>query len=322
MTSVLVTGTSGFLGGALGCHLRSKGYYVTGLSRRPPRSGAVDHAVQHDLAYPLPSDLPRHDVVIHAAALASPWASPSDYKSSIVDATRNVLTYAQRSGAERFVLISTTAVFYTMNDQFDITEDTHFPAVPINGYAAAKREAEEVTSSLWPGNLIIRPRAIYGPGDTVLFPRILRAASKGVLPHIIRRDGGIAKADLVYIGNLVHAIEKAVRLGISGSINITDGNPQDTNALLADVLGRLKYPLPKFRLSMDNAMRFAASAEWASKHLFNWREPPITKFGVSSIVYSKTFNVQRMLNLIGALPYSSEQGISAFVEWQRSGASL
>lgn len=320
--SVLVTGTSGFLGGALGKHLRTAGYSVTGISRRAPRPGATDHHIQHDLSTPLPRDLPHHDIVIHAAALASPWAKPSDYQSNIVDATRHTLDYALRVKGDQFVLISTTAVFYTLGDQFAITEETPFPTIPVNGYAAAKREAEALTSSHWQDALIIRPRAIYGPGDTVLFPRILRAARKGLLPQIIRPDGITAQADLVYIGNLVHAIEAAIRNKLSGAINVTDGCAQDTHALLMNILGRLGYPLPKFRLSLEKAMRLAAAAQWVSAHLLNWREPPITQFGVSSVAHSKTFDVRRMREQIGELPFTPEQGIDAFVAWYKAGAIL
>jgi nucleoside-diphosphate-sugar epimerase len=321
-TSALVTGTSGFLGSALGRHLRASGYRVTGISRHPPRPNATDNYIKHDLAAPLPSDLPRHDVIIHAAALASPWAKPTDYQSNIVEATRHILDYALRTKGDHFVLISTTAVFYILDDQFDITEETPFPHMPINGYAAAKRQAEQLVSSRWDKALIIRPRAIYGPGDTVLFPRILKAASKGLLPQIVRSNDTKARADLVYIGNLVHAIEFAIRKKLSGCINITDACPQDTNTLLGEVLERLGYPLPKFRLSVEKAMRLAYIAEWTSAHFFNWREPPITRFGVSSVAHSKTFDVRRMLELIGPPPFTPEQGIAAFVEWHKAGAIL
>lgn len=319
-TSVLVTGTSGFLGGALGRHLRDLGYRVTGVSRRPARPGAVDHQVRHDLLMPLPHDLARHDVVVHAAALASPWASPAAYQGHIVQATRHVLDYAERTDAERFILISTTAVFYILGDQFGITEDTPFPATAVNGYAAAKREAETLVSRRRPESLIIRPRAIYGPGDTVLFPRVLRAARKGLLPRIVRPDGRAAMADLVYIGNLVHAIEAALRLGLTGTVNVTDACPQDTYALLCDVLARLGYRQPRFVLSLDAAMRLATAAEWLSAHCFGWREPPLTRFGVSAVAHSKTFDVRRMLGSLGPPPFTPDQGIAAFVAWQRAGA--
>ncbi|CAK0763554.1 hypothetical protein CCP2SC5_310037 [Azospirillaceae bacterium] len=190
---VLVTGASGFLGGALGRSLRSVGYVVTGVSRRGARSGATDQHRQHDLSLPLPRDVSRYDVVVHAAALTSPGARPADYKTHIIDGTQHVLDYAERTKVGCFVLISTTAVFYVLDNQFGITKEMDFPFEPVNEYAAAKRQAEKMVLERWPDCLIIWPRAIYGPGDTVLFPRTLNAARKGVLPQIVRPDGATAR---------------------------------------------------------------------------------------------------------------------------------
>ncbi|ASG25055.1 NAD-dependent epimerase/dehydratase family protein [Nitrospirillum viridazoti] len=317
---VLITGTSGFLGGALGRHLRGLGWEVTGLSRSAARSGSVDHQILHDLSRPLPPDLPRHDVVIHAAALASPWAPPAAYQANILDATAHLLRYVQDKETSQFIFISTTAVFYILGDQFDLTEDSPFPTLPANLYAAAKREAERLVLTQRSDALILRPRAIYGPGDTVLFPRILRAAAKGMLPRIVRPDGGTAVADMVYIGNLVHAIERSITLRISGTINITDASPQETDRLLGSVLSRLGYPPPRLRIPVAAAMRAARVAEQISARLLGWREPPITRFGVSAVAHSKTFDVTRMLSLLGPPPFTPEQGFDAFIDWQKAGA--
>lgn len=318
--TALITGTSGFLGGALGRHLRSAGWKVTGLSRGPARRGSVDRQILHDLSKPLPSDLPRYDVIIHAAALASPWASPAAYQAHIVEATANLLHHAKERQAGRFIFISTTAVFYILDDQFDLTEDSPLPSPPANLYAGAKREAERLVREQCPDALILRPRAIYGPGDTVLFPRILRAAAKGVLPRIVRPDGSAAVADMVYIGNLVHAIERSITLGVSGAINVTDACPQQTDRLLAGVLSRLGYPPPRLRLSVPVAMRMARVAEAISGPLRGWREPPITRFGVSAVAHSKTFDVTRMLSELGPPLFTPEQGMNAFIDWQKAGA--
>ncbi|MBR1216364.1 NAD(P)-dependent oxidoreductase [Bradyrhizobium sp. U87765 SZCCT0131] len=320
--SILVSGTSGFVGGALGRAFRAGGMSVIGVSRRPAREGAADRQLLHDLAIPLPADAPRADVVVHAAALASPWARPVDYRRNIVDATRHMLAHARRTGADHFVLISTTAVLYRAGDQFDLTEDEPYPETPINGYAAAKREAEEMVRAAWPAASILRPRAVYGPGDTVLFPRILDAARKRMLPRIVRTDGGASLADVVYIDNLVHAVEVAIERRLAGVVHVTDGKPIDTGRMLDDVLVQLGYPLPKLRWSYGSAMRIAAVAEWASRHLFGWREPPITRFGVSALTHCKTFAPQRMIDLIGPPPFSTADGIAAFVAWHKAGAQL
>src|SRR5689334_1301586 len=131
---VLVTGVSGFVGGALGRHLRALGgYLVTGVSRTPARPGSVDAFVAHDLTQPIPPDWPGHDVVVHCAALSSPWASPAAYRRQNVEATANLLEYVRRSGgrgAPRVVFISSSSVFYRHGDQLGIREETPLPDTP------------------------------------------------------------------------------------------------------------------------------------------------------------------------------------------------
>ena len=324
MTSVLITGASGFVGSAVGRHLRAAGWHVTGLSRRPCRSGAADLEIRHDLSQPLPDDLPGYDVIIHAAALSSPWASPQDYADNIVRATANLLDFAARMPPQHFIHISTTAVFYTDGDQTDVTEATPMPEVPINNYASAKRQAENLVSQNAARfrTLILRPRAVYGPGDTVLFPRILRAAKWGLLPRIIRADGQAPQADLIYIGNLSHGVTTAIERELSGAINVTDGQPVDTHRMLADVLGKLGYRPRELRLPINVAMAIAGGLEWTSATLLGWREPPLTRFGVSTIAHTKTFDVTRMRESLGPPPFTTEQGIDAFVDWQRAGAEI
>ena len=176
---VLLTGVSGFVGGALGSHLRKLGYDVIGVSRSAPRPACCTSHLTHDLSEPVPESWPHADVIVHCAALASPWASPAAYRLHNVDATRNVLAYAERVGASHFVFISSSSVHYAHGDQVDLTEDTPLPTIPINEYAATKRQGEELVRRSRVPWTILRPRAVFGPGDTVLFPRILRAAERG-----------------------------------------------------------------------------------------------------------------------------------------------
>ena len=68
------------IGHAIGA--RQGGQLVTGLSRRPPRPEACDAHIAHDLTRPLPPEAGRFDVVVHCAALASPWASPRAYEDA------------------------------------------------------------------------------------------------------------------------------------------------------------------------------------------------------------------------------------------------
>lgn len=314
---VLLTGVSGFVGGALGSHLRQLGYDVIGVSRSAPRPGSSTSHLTHDLAEPIPESWPHADVIVHCAALASPWASPAAYRLHNVDATRNMLAYAERVGASHFVFISSSSVHYGHGDQVDLTEDTPLPTIPINEYAATKRQGEELVRQSKVPWVILRPRAVFGPGDTVLFPRILRAAERGQLPRIVRPDGLSPRADLIFIENLSHYAERAIALDAQGVFNLTNNQPVDLYPFLDGLLDKLNLPKPRKTVNVRTAMIFARLAELGSQYLMNYKEPPVTRFGVEVMAYSKTFNVSKMLAAFGPPPVSIETGVDRFIAWYR-----
>jgi nucleoside-diphosphate-sugar epimerase len=315
---ILLTGASGFVGGAVGRHLReTQGHHVVSISRSAPRPASSDAFRSWDLGEALPDDLGRFDVVIHAAALASPFAHPSAYERNNVRATANVLSFAQRAGARHFIFISSSSVYYADGDQLGITEATPFPPQPINLYAASKRAAEALVRQSDIAYAILRPRAVFGVGDTVLFPRILRAARARVLPRFTRADGQRAIGDLVSIDNLVHYTGRAVALGVAGDFNLTDGCPVDIYDFLDEALLRLSLPRPKAALPAGLAMTLAAFLERASKHLGGWHEPPITRFGVAMFSQSKTFDTAKAIAALGAPPVATGAALERFVAWQK-----
>lgn len=314
---VLVTGSSGFVGGALGAWLRRRaGTTVVGLSRSPPRPGACDLHIRHDLTRPLPERVESCDVVVHCAALASPWAAPRDYEAANIVALRNILDWAETNGVPRFVFVSSSAVQYAFADQLDLAEETPWPEKPINLYAASKRRGEAMVRGSPLDWTIVRPRAVYGPGDTVVFPRILHAAAKGVLPRLRRRDGHIPRISLLYIENLCWFLERIIHGGHGGIFNLADGQSMETPLLLREVLGRLGLPEPRLELGVRTAMALAGALELTSRWLGDWREPPVTKFGVASLAYSKTIDTRKAVELLGAPPVRFEDGLDAFIRWQ------
>jgi nucleoside-diphosphate-sugar epimerase len=298
---VLITGSSGFVGGALGVWLRRRiGTTVVGLSRSSPRPGSCDLHIQHDLTKSLPEAVETCDVLVHCAALTSPWAAPRDYEAANIIALQNVLAWAEAKAVPHFVFISSSAVQYAFADQLNLAEDTPWPECPINLYAASKRRGEAMVAASSLTWTIVRPRAVYGPGDTVVFPRILRAASKGVLPKLKRRDRQVPTIDLLYIDNLCWFLERILECGHSGIFNLADGQSVETPALLATVLSRLGLPKPRLEVGVGTAMALAGAFELTSRWLQKWREPPVTKFGVASLAYSKTIDTRRPLDCLAS----------------------
>lgn len=309
--NVLVTGASGFVGSKLMARLREGGISALGTGRRD--TGLPDYR-RHDLCEPL--SLPgRPEVVVHAAALSSPWGSRREYEACNVQATRNVIDYCRRSGWPRLVFISSSSVYYENADQLDLTEKSPLPPKAINLYAETKRRAEEEVVRYEGPWTILRPRAVFGPGDTVVFPRIVTAARAGKLP-LLTRGGGPVLGDLIYIDNLTDILVQAIRGEPRiGTFNLTNNEPVPIVEFLLQVLERLDIPPPDRRVSVKKALVAAGALETLYRWFLPGREPPITRFGVSVFAYSKTFDVAKMLSAFGWPQVSVREGVDRFVSW-------
>jgi nucleoside-diphosphate-sugar epimerase len=315
--SILVTGTSGFVGGAVGRFLRSRGHHVTGFSRRRPRTQATDEAVTHDLACPAP-ELGPFDAVIHAAALSAPWGRPAAFDASNVDGTRHALAVAARSGA-LFFLISSSSVLYASGDQYGLPEASAPATPPVNDYARTKRAAEALTTAYAGAWAILRPRAVYGVGDTVLFPRIARAARLRLLPRF--RQVIPAHGDLVSIDTLVRQVARAVEGEAQGIFHLIDPAPVCIDAFVTDVLARLGLPGPALTINPDLARRAAGALEALSRRT-GWWEPPLTGFVIEVFTATKTFDDRRTRAHIGPPVVPTDVAVDRFRRWWQEGARL
>lgn len=247
------------------------------------------------------------DVVWHCAALSSPWGREADFTAANITATRQLLQAAGRAGVARFVHISTPALYFNYRAHLGIQE--HFrPTAYVNHYARTKAQAEAcvqdaVAAFRHMHCSILRPRAIFGPHDQVLLPRIGRVLRQRdgrlPLPH-----GGRVTLDLTYAGNVVQAMWLAANAGglPSGSVfNITNQEP----VLLRDVLvalfaDRLKQPLRIASVPYP-VMAMAARGMEALAYITQ-KEPVLTAYGVGALAFDMTLDNSRARELLGYVP--------------------
>ena len=313
---ILVTGASGFVGGAYFRRFRDRPWLVLhGVGRR---SLSMPGYTAVDLSRPFDIDFDP-DVVIHAAARASPWGTRAEYHRQNVDATRHVIDYCRRHGMPRLVYVSSSSVFYRDGHQLGITEESPIGPRFVNDYAASKHEGERLATA-YPGEwCIVRPRAVFGPGDTVLFPRILEAARRGRLP-LVDNGGAPAVGDLIYIDTLCDYLHAAATSpqAPGRAFNLTNNQPVAILPFLFDVFDRLAVPRPTRKVSLRTAMLAARGSEAIYRVLRLSGEPPVTRFGVGVFAWSKTFDVSRAIAAFGPPSTSLEHGVERFVEWQRA----
>lgn len=312
---ILVTGASGFVGGAFLRRFADRpDLELFGVARR---AMPLPNYVRCDLSRPF--ELPfRPDVVVHAAARASPWGSRREYEQQNVEATRQVIAFCRRAGTPRLLYLSTSAVFYREEHQYDLHEESPIGPHFVNAYAQTKYAGECLVRGYEGEHCVLRPRAVFGPGDTVLFPRVIEAARKGALPVFTGQDRPVT-GDLVYIDTLSDYLLRAARAPrLAPSYNLTNAEPVDLQELLHRVLRALDLPVPRRRVRVAIALRAATALEWL------WRlgrlrgEPPATRFGVGVFAYSKTFDPRRTLADLGPPSVALDEGVQRFIAWQRA----
>jgi len=181
---VLITGASGFIGGQLRDSLLGSGADVVAIRRpgSPPsvagRSAAADYARVADLERVIASEKP--DYVLHVAGVTK-GSSYEDFRRGNVMPTRNLLTAVRREhpGVRRFVMVSSAASYGPSATSAPQREEN--PPRPIEHYGRSKLEAERVVEEESAGVpwTIVRPCAVYGPGDVDHFT-LFQSALLGV----------------------------------------------------------------------------------------------------------------------------------------------
>ncbi len=312
---LLLTGASGFIGGRFMQRFRgTPGLELLGVGRRalPDRDYRAI-----DLSQPLALDF-APDVVIHAAALSSPFASRREYLRNNVEATRNIVDWCRAHGRPKLIYISSSSVHYRPHDQLGIREEDPIGPVFANTYAETKATGETLVRDYEGAWTILRPRAVFGPGDTVLFPRLLAAAKRGKLPRIVR-DGPPAVGDLIGVDTLVDYMLRAAQSpDATGAFNLSHGEPVAMQEFLAETFRRLDLPEPTRKVPYRVAFAAAWAAELAWTVLPLRGEPPVTRFGVDVLAFSKTFDIARARAALGPPSQTLAEAFEDFIAWQRT----
>lgn len=290
---IAVTGASGFVGGATADRLAALGHDVVGFGRTPHGWSGGEYEVW-DL-----TDGPRVrevDAVVHAAALADDWAPLRAARAANVDGTRAVI--ASFPGA-RIVHLSTSSVYDALAPTVLAREVAPVPRRFLSTYSRTKAEAE----LLFEGRdaAILRPHAVYGPGDTTLLPRILEGirGSRLVLPA-----GARVLHTLTHIGNLVTAIEAALESRARGTFNIGDARP----VVLADVLVELLDRQGRADVALAGIpypLAFAAAAALEATHAVVGGRPRLTRYAVSQLGMERTLDLSAAREQLGFVPFAT-----------------
>jgi nucleoside-diphosphate-sugar epimerase len=199
MTSLLLTGSTGFIGSAVHRHLAGRPGIRLRLLRRDhaetPLPGEIVHG---DLtaATPLPELCTGMDVVVHAASYVGPDPDLCDRVNHA--GTARLLQQARRAGVPVFVYVSTAAV-YGRGPHSNLPEDAVTPQ-PQSPVSSSRLAAENLVRAA--GGLVVRPHLVYGAGDRWVVPTLARLLP--ILPAWIGH--GTARMSMIRVDDLARLI--------------------------------------------------------------------------------------------------------------------
>jgi len=258
MSSIFITGASGFIGEALCRKMLAGGFRVKAAVRGkekllPGAEGLVIGSIETFNGYE--DELKGVDTVVHLAGYAHSKGSISDFRRVNVAGTERLAKAAAKAGVKRFIFISSVKV-NGENSIRPFTEDD--PCKPQDAYGISKMEAEqalqEISSLSAMQTVILRLPLVYGAGVKANFKNLVRLAGSGLpLPLKSIRN----KRSLVYLGNLIDAVLTCVDHPAAGNqiFMISDGEDVSTPELIEKIAAALNkrailLPFPPFALKL------------------------------------------------------------------------
>ncbi len=297
-----MTGASGFVGGAVCRALTRAGHDLVGFGRRAePPPGHVGAAAYRrwDLADGPLADPPEVDAVVHCAGTVTDWGPRREFFAVNVDGTRHALATWPLA---RFVHVSTASVYDPRQPTVMAAEDRAPVGRYLNAYGESKAAAERFVLDVAADRpaIVLRPHAVYGPGDTTLLPRVLAAVRGRRLPAV---GDGRQLISLTSVGNLVQACTLAACGPVErGVFNITDAAPVVLDDALRAILAARGITARPVYLPLAAVWPLATAVEGLYRLARSPRPPRLTRYAISHLAVERTLDITAAREALGYHP--------------------
>jgi 2-alkyl-3-oxoalkanoate reductase len=326
---VLVTGGTGFLGQHLSRALLNDGHRVRLMGRNIEQPGVS--ALLDMGAVPLQVDLRDQErvraacagaeVVFHVGALSAPWGPRAEFFATNVEGTRAVVEGCREGGVRRLVYVSSPSVVFDGRNHVNLTEQAPYPRRFISVYSLTKKLGEDlVNAATGIETVILRPKAMFGPGDAALLPRLVTAARRGRLPQI---GNGRNLVDLTYVDNVVHALKLAAssRAAVGRTYTITNGEHPALWRVIRRTLRGLGLPSRLRKVPLWLAWAIAGGME--AYAAVSGTEPTLTRYSAAILARTQTYDISAARRDLGYSPIVpfAEGMRRTLASWQSAGAA-
>jgi len=311
---VALTGATGYTGGHVLNALRARGDDVVALARAEGArrlAAAGTRVVEGDLAS---EDALRRlvdgaEAVVHIAAVYRTAGHPDAYYREVnVHGTARLADAAASAGVRRFVHTSTVGVHGHVAHP---PADEDAPMAPGDIYQETKAEGERAALARHGTNgmsvAVVRPGAIYGPGETRLL-KLFRAIARGRYAVV---GSGRALYHPVFIDDLVQGFLLALdRPEAAGQSFIVAGPRYVSQSELAALIARhtggrvLPFRVPAWPLQLAGALCEAICVPFGI-------DPPIHRRRVDFWVKNRAFRIDKARRLLGYAPrFDLDEGVA------------
>jgi len=258
VATIALTGATGFIGQALLKKLTDQGFRIKALYR-PDSSSLPPKAINSvewlagnlEDADSLRNLVTHVDVIVHCAGVVR-GATLEQFKKINAEGVERLLQAAIEQGVPRFLLISSLAA----------------REPNLSSYALSKKLGEDALLG-YEGKIawnILRPPAVYGPGDREMEP-LLKLIRRGIVPVVGSKDG---RFSLLYVDDLAEAVIcllRPDRISDGQCFELHDGHPNGyTWTEIATIAAQLNgkpahcFSLPRGLISMVGRINMAVAS--------------------------------------------------------------
>lgn len=320
---VLVTGGTGFTGKALVRRMLDEGHQVVALDCKEgyKTQEIRDWGAEVVLGSITDAELVRRcmrgvEVVHHVAAAFREYNRPdSHYHAVNVEGTRILLQAAQDAGVRKFVYCSTCGVHGNVDSP---PGDENSPIQPHDYYQRSKFEAEPIVLDFHARGLestILRPNAIFGPGDLGRFYLIFKQLSLGWFPMF---GNGKVLYHPLYIDNFMDAFVLAMEPGVGAG---------ETYLIADEEYVTIENLVRRAARAMGTTARFVRMPVWpvvAAGHVVEALckplgiAPPLHPRRVDWYRQNRAFKIDKAKRGLGYQPrIGLDEGLRRAAQWYR-----
>ena len=302
---VLVTGATGFLGKYLVQELVENNYEVVALGRNKK----IGKTLENEKVKFFKGDIENKShileaskncsAVIHAAALSTVWGRWEKFYNINVLGTKNIIEVCEEKKL-KLVFVSSPSICSAPYDQINIKEEDAPQENNLNYYIKSKIMAENLIKNSSLNYIIIRPRGLFGVGDTSIIPRILELNNKIGIPLFVE---GKQLTDITCVENVAYALRLALETKFTRQIyNITNDEPMELKKLLDLFFAEMKSQGKYIKWNYKFVYPLVCALERIYKIFRIEKEPRLTKYTLYLMRYSQTLNIEKAKNELGYEP--------------------